>query len=177
MEEMNRQQEQNEQKKDRWWFFPLVVMGLAIVVNLFILVNVYVPSGSMEPTLSTGALLIGDRNAYRVKEPETGDVILFRHAELGEKWLVKRVIALPGQTFSMRDGRVYLDGQLLEEDYITEFSTDSCLEIVVPEDCYLVLGDNRVNSNDSRYWSDPFVHREDLLGRALFTYFPQPHLL
>ncbi len=164
-------------KKDRWWLLPLAAMVIAILINLFLLVNAYVPSGSMEPTLPTGALMLGDRTAFRRGEPQTGDVVLFRHPEFGDKILVKRVIALPGQVFSMENGRVYLDGQLLEEDYVPEFSADSYPVTVVPEDCYVVLGDHRTNSNDSRYWADPFVHREDLLARALFTYFPRPGLL
>jgi len=166
-----------KQKEDRWWLFPLGAMALAILVNLFLLVNAYIPSGSMEPTIPTGALILGDRTAYRRGEPQVGDVVLFRHAELGKKWLVKRVVGLPGQTFSMENGRVYLDGQLLEEDYVTEFSSDRYPKTVIPEDCYLVLGDHRTSSFDSRFWNDPFVHREDLMARALFVYFPRPHLL
>lgn len=75
----------------------------------------------------------------------------------------------------MEDGRVYLDGEPLDEPYITEFSRDSYPETVVPENCYLVLGDHRTNSNDARYWADPFVRREDLLARGLFVYFPEFH--
>ena len=152
-------------------------MHLAILVNLFLVVNAYVPSGSMEPTIPTHSLLIGDRTAFRRGEPQTGDVVLFHHPEFGSKVLVKRVIALPGQTFSMESGRVYVDGTLLQEEYISEFSSDSYPETVVPEDCYGVLGDHRTASNDSRRWNDPFVRREDLLARALFTYFPRPGLL
>lgn len=167
-----------ERKKDRWWLLPILAMAAAIVVNLFILVNAYVPSGSMEPTLPTGALMIGDRTAFLRGDPRTGDVVLFRkEAEFGRKVLVKRVVALPGQTFSMESGRVYIDGRLLEEEYIAEFSLDHYPETVVPEGCYVVLGDHRTGSNDSRFWEDPFVHREDLLARALFTYFPRPSLL
>lgn len=166
-----------QRKKERWWLFPLTAMGLAVLINLFVLVNAYVPSGSMEPTIPTGALMVGDRTAFRRGEPQTGDVVLFRHPEFGDMVLVKRVIALPGQIFSMDNGRVYLDGRLLDEAYITEFSSDSYPETLVPQDCYVVLGDHRTNSNDSRLWADPFVHREELIARALFTYFPHPSLL
>lgn len=165
-------------KKDRWWLLPLLAVALAAFLNLFILINAHVPSGSMEPTISTGALLVGDRTAYLRGEPRTGDVVLFRHqSEFGRDIIIKRIIALPGQTFSMENGRVYLDGKLLDEPYITEFSTDSYPETVVPEGCYLVLGDNRLDSYDSRFWADPFVRREELLARALLVYFPRPHLL
>ncbi len=164
------------QKKDRWWLTPLVAVLLALFLNQFILLNARIPSGSMEPTIATGSLVLGDRTAYLRGDPRTGDVVFFRHAsEFGQKILVKRVIALPGQTFSMEDGRVYLDGELLDEPYITEFSRDSYPETVVPEGCYLVLGDHRTNSNDARYWADPFVRREDLLARGLFVYFPEFH--
>ena len=152
-----------EEKKDRWWLLPLAAVGVAVFVNLFLLMNARVPSGSMEPTIPTGSLMLGDRTAYLRGEPEAGDVILFRHEEFGKAYLVKRVMAVPGQTFSLREGRVYLDGQLLEEDYVTEFSTDSYPETVVPEGCYLVMGDNRRNSNDSRFWDDPFVRREYII--------------
>ncbi len=167
-----------EQKKDRWWLWPLTAVGLALVLNLFLVINARVPSGSMEPTIPTGALMLGDRTAYLRGDPQAGDVVLFRHeSEFGRKILVKRVVALPGQPFAMEHGRVYLDGELLEEDYVAEFSTDSCPETVVPEGCYLVMGDNRVNSNDSRFWDDPFIHREELIARAMFVYFPNPHQL
>lgn len=150
---------------------------MALLINFFLLVNAYVPSGSMEPTIPTGALLVGDRTAFRRTDPRTGDVVLFRHPEFGDKLLVKRIIALPGQIFSMENGRVYIDGQLLEETYISEFSADNYPVTVVPENCYVVLGDHRTASNDSRFWDDPFVRREDLLARTLFTYFPRPGLL
>ncbi len=166
------------QKKDRWWLLPLLAAALAAFLNLFILINARVPSGSMKPTIPSGALLVGDRTAYLRGEPRQGDVVLFRHeSEFGRDIIIKRVIALPGQTFSMEDGRVYLDGVLLEEDYITEFSSDSYPETVVPQGCYLVLGDNRRNSYDSRFWADPFVSREELLARAVLVYFPRPCLL
>lgn len=164
--------------RKRWWFIPGLAIVLAAVLNLFILVNAHVPSGSMEPTIPTGAMVLGNRTAYHWgQEPKTGDVIFFYHPELGKKWIVKRVIAVPGQTFALWKGRVYLDGQLLDEGYVTEFSSDSYPETVVPEDSYLVLGDHRCHSNDSRFWRDPFVRRENILGRAIFVYFPKLHRL
>lgn len=162
-----------KQKKDRWWLLPLLAAALAVFLNLFIVLNARVPSGSMEPTIATGSLVLGDRTAYLRGAPQVGDVVFFRHeSEFGDKILVKRLIALPGQTFSMVDGRVYLDGELLDEPYITEFSKDSYPETVVPEGCYIVLGDHRTNSNDARFWGDPFLRRDELLARAMFVYFP-----
>lgn len=160
-------------KKDRWWLLPLLAAALAAFLNLVVLLNARIPSGSMEPTIATGSLVLGDRTAYRRGDPQTGDVVFFRHqSEFDDKILVKRVIALPGQTFFMLDGRVYLDGQLLDEPYVAKFSSDDYPPTVVPEGCYLVLGDNRTNSNDARFWANPFLQREELLARAMFVYFP-----
>lgn len=164
----------NEKKKDRWWLFPLAAAAIVAFLNLFILLNARIPSGSMEPTIPTGALVLGDRTAYLRGDPQPGDVVFFHHEEeFGDKIIIKRVVAIQGQTFAVRDGRVYIDGALLEEEYITKFSADSYPETVVPEGCVVVIGDNRTSSNDSRFWADPFVHREDILARAMFVYFPQ----
>lgn len=169
---------QQPPKKERWWLLPLLAVVLAALLNLFVLLNAHIPSGSMEPTIATGSLVLGDRTAYLRGDPQAGDVVFFRHeSEFGQRIIIKRVIALPGQTFSMVDGRVYLDGLLLDEPYVTQFSWDSYPETLVPEGCCIVLGDHRTNSNDSRFWTDPFVRREDLLGRAMFVYFPRFHTL
>lgn len=163
-------------EKDRWWLLPLLAAALAAFLNLFIFLNAHIPSGSMEPTIATGSMALGDRTAYLRGNPQRGDVVFFRHeSEFEGKILVKRIIALPGQTFSMVDGRVYLDGVLLDEPYVAQFSWDSYPETVVPAGCYIVLGDHRTNSNDARFWNDPFVRRTDLLGRAMFVYFPEFH--
>ena len=160
-------------KKDRWWLLPLLAAAFAAFLNLFIFLNARIPSGSMEPTIATGSLVLGDRTAYKRGDPKTGDVVFFRHeSEFDEKILVKRVIALPGQTFSMVDGRVYLDGVLLDEPYVAEFSSDDYPPTVVPRGCYIVLGDLRTNSNDARFWTNPFLKRKEILARAMFVYFP-----
>lgn len=153
---------------------PAVAVFSAAVLNTFLLLNAYVPSSSMEPTIPSGAMVLGNRLAYSGNVPQVGDVVFFHHSETGERrWLVKRVIAVPGQTFAVASGRVYIDGQLLEEEYVDEFSDDDYPVTLVPEDCYIVLGDNRRESNDSRFWGDPFVRREDVRAKGMFVYFPK----
>lgn len=162
--------------RKRWkrLLLPGAAILLAAVLNRFFVLNAYVPSGSMEPAIPSGSMVLGNRLAYKTKEPGTGDVVFFRHPEAGkERWLVKRIVAVPGQTFALRDGRVYLDGRLLEEGYVEEFSDDVYPETLVPEGCYVVLGDNRRESKDSRFWEEPFVRREDILARGVCVYFPK----
>lgn len=151
---------------------PAAAIVLAAVLNTFFLANVHVPSASMEPAIPSGAMVLADRTAYRTEAPKAGDIVVFSHGEAGACRLIKRIVAVPGQVFSIRDGRVYIDGQLLPEEYIQDFSSDDYPETLVPEGCYLVLGDNRTASGDSRSWDDPFVRREEILARALFVYFP-----
>lgn len=161
-------------KRGRCLLIPAAAILLAACLNCVFLLNAYVPSGSMEPAIPSGSLVLGNRLAYGRDNPQAGDVVFFHHPEIGErKWLVKRIIALPGQTFALCGGRVYIDGKLLEEAYVEEYSDDTYPETLVPEDCYIVLGDNRQESGDSRTWKEPFVRREDILARGICVYFPE----
>lgn len=160
-------------KRFRPLLVPAAAILLAALLNLFFLMNIHVPSGSMEPTIPAGSMLLGNRTAYWFGDPMPGDVVVFRHSAAGGRLLIKRIIAVPGQTFAILEGRVYLDGQLLPEEYVLDFSADEYPETQIPEGCYLVLGDNRPVSMDSRFWEDPFIRREDILARALFIYYPR----
>ena len=147
------------------------------VVVVFLLLGVifslaWVPSGSMEPTLPTKSYFFGWRLPYFVGDPTParGDIIMFRSDELDEL-LVKRVVGLPGDTVQLQDGYVYVNGALLEEDYLSQqgitYQTGSESVFEVPEDCVLVMGDNRTGSYDSRAWNDPYVPVEKIRSKAL----------
>lgn len=160
-------------KRLRTLWLPGVAILLAAVLNMQLFINAYVPSGSMAPTIPERAMVLGSRLAYRKEEPKTGDIVFFHHAELGkQQWLVKRVIALPGQTFAVKEGWVYINGSPLDESYVKYTSEDDFPETQVPEDCYILLGDNRRESHDSRYWEQPFVQREHIRAKGWFVYFP-----
>ena len=167
------------QKRKRLWnalrplLVPALALALAALADLVFLIVAYVPSGSMQPAIPERTMVVGLRGAYRTRQPERGDIIFFRHAELGRGMIVKRVIALPGQTVELRQGRVYLDGVLLEEPYITAFSADGFGPLTVPERCCFVLGDNRAASKDARFWEDPFVSFDEIEGKAFWVCFPQ----
>ena len=120
-----------------------------------------VPTGSMENTIQPGDRLLGLRLTYLFSDPQRGDIAVFRYPvdeALGKKTnYIKRIIGLPGETVEIRQGKIYIDGSdtPLEEDYLKEEWTvkNDGFTFEVPDDCYLMLGDNRNNSSDARYWA------------------------
>lgn len=156
---------------------PLTAFILAFLLNTFVLMTCIVPSVSMEDTLVKGTFLIASRIPYKYGRNEgktcRGDIIIFRHEELGDKYIIKRVVGLPGETIEIREGRVYVNTRCIEETYISSFSSDSINPVTVPEECYFVLGDNRNESYDSRFWEDPFVSFDDIYGKVIFTLYPK----
>ncbi len=153
---------------------------IAYFVNHALIANAHVPTGSMEPTIEVNSMIILNRLAYAgEKEPARGDIISFYppdgvHYDSDGKPItyLKRVIGLPNETIEGRDGRIYIDGELLTEKYITIEIESDFGPYTIPEDCYFVMGDNRNNSWDSRYWNNKFVSKYAIIGRAEFKYLP-----
>jgi signal peptidase I len=139
----------------------LFAIALAVVlpVRFWIAEPVYVASPSMEPTLKTGTMLVLDKLTLRMRPPRRGDVLSFR-SPVDERDLLKRVIALPGETVEMREKVVFINGKPLDEPYAVHSRPDERLEgdnmepEVVPDKGFFVLGDNRDESNDSSVWKD-----------------------
>lgn len=132
----------------------LVLFCLAMFIKKKLLMIAYIPSESMESTLKVGDLVASNHLAYLFSDPERGDIIIFP-APFEDDTYIKRIIGLPGETVSFKDGSVYIDGIRLEEDYVKEkWSTKDIedIQFVVPENSYFVLGDNRNFSFDARYW-------------------------
>ena len=138
--------------------------------------NARVPTGSMENTIMPGDNILGFRLAYINEEPERGDVIFFYFPDDETQKYVKRIIGLPGEKITISGGSIFINDSAtpLEEDYLKEEWTVGTgpFEFEVPEDCYFVLGDNRNSSQDARYWANPYVADEKIIGKAMFTYFP-----
>lgn len=169
------QQKAVPDEKERWtlkrfwkeWREVILILAAVFVVFKFVIQIAWVPTGSMETTLPTKSVLLGWQLSYLVSDPvpERGDVVTFRSDELG-KVLVKRVIGLPGDEISFRDGYVYINGQQLEEAYLpAQGVTVSDNTFKVPEGCVFFLGDNRTGSFDSRFWSDPYISIHKILAK------------
>lgn len=129
-----------------------------------------VPSESMQPTLNVADVVIANGLAYVDSDPQRGDIVIFKGKEgdLEGDILIKRVIGLPGDSLMFVDGYIYINGQLCYEEYLdADVETNSFKDYEVPEGCYLVLGDNRVNSYDSRYWNDPYITKADIKGKMI----------
>ena len=159
------------------WILPfgLEILALLLIVK-FIFFIAIVPSGSMEPTIQERSALFTLR-VHDLEKLERGDVIVFEAEtpELAGTTLIKRLIGLPGDHVEIdENGVMTINGEVQSEDYVVyQYAIPSVFD--VPEGYYLFMGDNRANSLDSRYWSDPYVSAESIQGRAVFTLFPFSH--
>jgi len=140
----------------------LFAIALAVVlpVRTWVAEPVYVASPSMEPALRTGTLLVLDKLTLRLRAPRRGDILSFR-SPVGGHDLLKRVVALPGETVEMKEKVVFINGKELDEPYAVHsrkgerLEGDSIAPLVVPAKSFFVLGDNRDESADSSVWKDP----------------------
>ena len=152
----------------------IFVVIFVVVVNNFLIINAKIPSESMENTIMTGDRIFGNRLAYVLGDPERYDIVIFRYPDDESQLFIKRVIGLPGETVEIIDGKVYIDGSdtPLDDSFTPEIPTGSYGPYTVPEGCYFMLGDNRNNSKDSRFWQNPYVEKDRILGKAVLKYFP-----
>lgn len=166
-------------KKEILSWITVVVSAvlLAYVINNFIIINANVPTGSMENTIMIGDRMVGNRLAYLFGNVERYDVVIFKWPDDETQTYVKRVIGLPGETVIISDGHVFVEGLgQLDDSFIkADMQGDTYQEYVVPEGCYFVMGDNRNDSWDSRYWDNKYVSKDQILGRAEFVYWPFSH--
>lgn len=161
------------------FFIPIVVaVIIAILLKNFVFANAVVPTGSMKNTIEEGDRIIASRLAYVNSDPERYDVVIFYYPDDESQYYVKRVIGLPGETVEVVNGIVYVtktDGEKiqLDDSFVTNCEpTGNFGPYKVPEDCYFMMGDNRNESWDSRYWNNKFVHKDKILGKVKFRYYP-----
>lgn len=180
-------------------------IGLALLIQAFVVKPFQIPSGSMLPTLEVGQRVLVQRVGYHLGDPEVGDIVVF-HPPLGadgpgpdcgeppptgqacetpvdepsETNFIKRVVAGPGDTLSIKDGHPVVNGEMAEEDFTNPCRAatgNGCnlpKEITIPADHYFMMGDNRGASDDSRFWGP--VPADWIIGQAFATYWPPDRL-
>jgi signal peptidase I len=175
-----------------------LAIGLALVIQAFVVKPYQIPSPSMEPTLDVGQRVLVNRVSYHFSDPDTGDIVVFHPpagAENGKECgvdpgagepcreptpeqsdtnFIKRIVAEPGDRLSIHNGHPVVDGVEAKEDFIQPCRGGSGCnlphEITIPPDHYFMMGDNRGSSDDSRFWGP--VPRSSIIGEAFFTYWP-----
>jgi signal peptidase I len=154
----------------------IVLTLLMFLVIRFAVQNFNVDGPSMEPTLHNGELILVDKWTYLFRPPARGDVIVFVAPPHPDEDYVKRIIAIPGDRITIIDTKVYVDGVLLNETYVSPvnqgniFNYKNINNMLIPPGMYFVLGDDRIRSSDSRDWG--LVPRANIIGRAALVYWP-----
>ena len=149
----------------------LAVIFIVLFQTVFMLS--LIPSSSMENTIMTGDVVFSTRYDVKEEDIERFDILVFIPPDNPDITYIKRVIGLPGETIEVKDGKVYADGVELDSSFINELQNQAGDGIYeVPEGCYFFMGDNRNNSNDSRFWDNPYVPIEDVQAKAKFIIFP-----
>lgn len=154
------------------------IILFSLVISYFIkdklIANAQVVTGSMESTLMTDSRIFINRLSYQSEAPCRGDIVAFQCPDDKPDAipLIKRILALPYETIEGIDGIIYINGEELAEPYITEIFSQDFGPYTVPENCYFMMGDNRNNSLDSRYWENKYVPKENIIGRVVIEYYP-----
>ncbi len=166
-----------EEKKESFFkeLIRLALIAVLVVIpfRIFIAQPFIVNGASMEPTFQNGDYLIVDQLSYRFNEPKRGSVLIFKYPKDPSKYFIKRIIGLPGENISIKDGEVYVknrEGEFaLEEPYIKYVKNES-LNITLSEEEFFVMGDNRLGSADSRLWGP--LPKNLIVGRPVIQLFP-----
>jgi len=186
-------------KKGRWITELIVIVMVVLLIRAFVAQAYNIPSGSMKPTLLVGDFILVNKLVYRFSEPQRGDIVVFKYPIDPNIDFIKRIIALPGEEVEVRNNQVFINGKplplievgrgeengvrkVIYEEVLPEgikhkvqfyedfpFSKRDFGPVVVPPNHYFVMGDNRDNSEDSRYWG--FLPKENIVGKAFVIYF------
>jgi signal peptidase I len=185
---MNKERVKSEARE--WIESLIIALVIALFIRTFVIQAFKIPSGSMIPTFNIGDRIFVNKYVYgakvplaglrlpAVKQPQHGDIVVFISPEDKKKDFVKRLIAVGGETVEIKEGRIYIDGRVVDEpasirsvyylnggDYGREGQA-----LTVPKDSYFMLGDNSAHSRDSRYWG--FVPKKNVLGKVILIHWP-----
>lgn len=155
----------------------VVALAIFVVIYLFLFQPHQVKGASMEANFHDNEYILTDKVSYKFSQPKRGDVVIFKAPRNPDLDFIKRVIGLPGERIKVQGGHVYINDQLLKEEYLPSalltqagaFLTEG-KELVIPPDNYIVLGDNRNHSSDSREWGP--ITPQEIIGKAFFRYWP-----
>jgi signal peptidase I len=180
MSDTTRTAKAEETSFTRWLIETVLLVGLAFAlafgIRTFIVEPFIVPTGSMIPTIQIGNRVLAEKITYRfVRPPRYGDIVVFPDPKGEHPHLIKRVIATQGQVVDLKNGKVYVDGNALNEPYThglpsDPLSTEFTFPYTVPDSSVWVMGDNRTNSGDSRVFGPVAVSKVE--GHAVWTYWP-----
>ena len=158
-------------------FMVAFILGLSWLLRTFVFQTYEIPSGSMEDTIMTGDMVFAEKVSYYFREPEPGDIVTFQDPQIPGRVLIKRCIAVGGQTVDINDedGLVYVDGVALSEPYTRglpsyTLASDVSYPYTVPEGYLWMMGDNRTNSQDSRFFGA--IPVSSVTGRGALVYWP-----
>jgi signal peptidase I len=160
-------------------FLELAFISTAVILLVFIFVGqlLQINGDSMYPTFKNNEQLVLEKLSIKFSSPKRGEIVIFRNPKTPDVLVIKRVIGLPGETFELSNGAVYINGDALDEPYLAKdikTTTGRTFEegqvYTIPQDSYVVLGDNRTMSTDSREWG--FLNSSFIVGRVLFVYYP-----
>ncbi len=162
-----------------WVVIVALALSVALLVRATVVQTFFIPTPSMVPTLKIDDRLLVDKVTLRTRDVRRGDIIVFERPETFTdskiKDLIKRVIGLPGDTVEGKEGAVWVNGERLPEPYLVAgVTTSDFAPVRIAVDNYFVMGDNRPESYDSRYWGT--VPREKIIGRALIRVWPPTRL-
>lgn len=173
--------------------YSVILIFILMIVYKILLIS-YVPSESMNPTIESRAILLSWKNAYKTNSPLRGDIIVFKYPLNNSIYYIKRIIGLPGELIEIRDGQIFINNNkspLNEEYLICDWNKDNDgFTFLVPHDSYFVLGDNRNNSIDARYWKQmsydlelanseseaekySYVSCDDIAGKLILEIYPK----
>ncbi len=175
-----------------WTIILMAVLLCTVLLRTYVVQSFYIPSGSMLPTLQVGDRIIVNKLSYHVHDVHRGDIVVFARPPLEDQEyadLVKRVIGLPGETISSKDGKVYINGKLLPEPWLPpgpdsftgalagsdphpQFNLPG--PVTIPAGEYFVMGDNRTDSEDSRFFGP--IPKSLIVGRAVAVIWPLGHI-
>ncbi len=155
--------------------YAIIALVFVLPIKMWIAQPFIVNGSSMDETFADGEYLIVDEISYRFKDPQRGDVLVFRYPQDPDKFFIKRLIGLPGEEVSIKSGQVTItnsdrpEGFVLNEPYIHSKTFNNVNTVLGPEE-YFVMGDNRIVSSDSRMWGP--LPKDDLIGRPVARLYP-----